>query len=73
MIRANGVKKAFGEKVVLHGIDAEFQSGQVNFIIGRSGSGKSVLTKCMVGLWTCSIWRFCFFRVESKGQGSRSA
>jgi phospholipid/cholesterol/gamma-HCH transport system ATP-binding protein len=50
MIRANGVKKAFGEKVVLHGIDAEFQSGQVNFIIGRSGSGKSVLTKCMVGL-----------------------
>ena len=32
------------------GIDAEFNSGQVNFIIGRSGSGKSVLTKCIVGL-----------------------
>ena len=50
MIRVSGVKKAFGEKAVLHGIDAEFNSGQVNFIIGRSGSGKSVLTKCIVGL-----------------------
>ena len=50
MIRVSGVKKAFGEKAVLHGIDAEFNSGQVNFIIGRSGSGKSVLTKCVVGL-----------------------
>ena len=50
MIRTKGVKKAFGDKAVLHGIDAEFKSGQVNFIIGRSGSGKSVLTKCMVGL-----------------------
>ena len=27
-----------------------FDAGQVNFIIGRSGSGKSVLTKCIVGL-----------------------
>ena len=44
------MSKSFGDKAVLHGIDAEFQPGQVNFIIGRSGSGKSVLTKCIVGL-----------------------
>lgn len=50
MIRVRGVEKAFGEKAVLHGIDADFHPGQVNFIIGRSGSGKSVLTKCIVGL-----------------------
>ncbi len=50
MIRVEGVSKSFGEKDVLHGIDAVFHPGQVNFIIGRSGSGKSVLTKCIVGL-----------------------
>lgn len=50
MIRVRGVQKAFGDKGVLHGIDADFHPGQVNFIIGRSGSGKSVLTKCIVGL-----------------------
>ena len=50
MIRVSGVEKAFGDKAVLHGIDAGFHAGKVNFIIGRSGSGKSVLTKCMVGL-----------------------
>lgn len=50
MIRVRGVEKAFGDKAVLHGIHADFHPGQVNFIIGRSGSGKSVLTKCIVGL-----------------------
>ena len=50
MIWVRGVEKSFGDKTVLHGIDAEFHAGQVNFIIGRSGSGKSVLTKCIVGL-----------------------
>ncbi len=50
MIRVDGVVKTFGDKTVLHGIDAAFDPGQVNFIIGRSGSGKSVLTKCIVGL-----------------------
>ena len=50
MIQVSGVEKAFGDKAVLFGIDAQFHPGKVNFIIGRSGSGKSVLTKCMVGL-----------------------
>lgn len=50
MIEVRSVTKAFGEKQVLHGIEAGFQPGKVNFIIGRSGSGKSVLTKCIVGL-----------------------
>lgn len=50
MIRVRGVQKAFDDKGVLHGIDVDLHPGQVNFIIGRSGSGKSVLTKCIVGL-----------------------
>ncbi len=50
MIRVRGVQKAFADKAVLQGIDADLHPGQVNFIIGRSGSGKSVLTKCIVGL-----------------------
>lgn len=50
MIAVEGLGKRFGEVQVLQGIDAVFQRGKVNQIIGRSGSGKSVLAKCMVGL-----------------------
>jgi len=50
MIEINNVKKSFGSKVVLDGISAEMETGKCNLIIGASGSGKTVLTKCMVGL-----------------------
>ncbi|MBK7944105.1 MAG: ATP-binding cassette domain-containing protein [Flavobacteriales bacterium] len=50
MITVEGLGKRFGDTQVLSGIDAVFQKGKVNQIIGRSGSGKSVLAKCMVGL-----------------------
>lgn len=50
MIAVEGVGKRFGDVQVITGIDAVFQKGRVNQIIGRSGSGKSVLAKCMVGL-----------------------
>jgi phospholipid/cholesterol/gamma-HCH transport system ATP-binding protein len=52
MIEVNNVSKYFGEKQVLHGIDTQFEEGKVNLIIGRSGSGKTVLMKCLVGLFT---------------------
>lgn len=44
------IVKGFGEKQVLKGIDFEFLDGKVNMIIGASGSGKSVMLKCIVGL-----------------------
>ncbi|MEL6672417.1 MAG: ABC transporter ATP-binding protein [Bacteroidota bacterium] len=44
------IKKAFGEKEVLKGLDFEFEQGKINMIIGASGSGKSVTMKCIVGL-----------------------
>lgn len=50
MIELKGVKKRFEDKEVLKGINAQFQEGQCNMIIGGSGSGKTVLMKCIVGL-----------------------
>lgn len=50
MIEVKGLNKSFGDHHVLKNIDAKFHKGQVNIIIGQSGSGKTVLTKCMVGL-----------------------
>lgn len=50
MIEVRNISKAFAGNQVLKNIDVTFFPGKVNFIIGRSGSGKSVLTKCIVGL-----------------------
>src|SRR5690554_1413419 len=50
MIEVKNVNKSFGENHVLHDFSAKFEEGQVNLIIGQSGQGKSVLTKCIVGL-----------------------
>lgn len=50
MIEVKGVNKSFGDVEVLKDVNVSFEKGKVNFIIGRSGSGKSVLTKCIVGL-----------------------
>lgn len=50
MIEVKGIKKGFGEKQVLMGIDATFKSGECTLIIGRSGVGKTVLMKVLVGL-----------------------
>lgn len=50
MIEVKGLSKRFGDLQVLTDINAVFRKGQVNQIIGKSGSGKSVLAKCIVGL-----------------------
>src|SRR6185369_16509582 len=50
MIEVSNIYKSFGEKKVLEDISAHFLKGKCNFVIGSSGSGKSVLMKCMVGL-----------------------
>jgi phospholipid/cholesterol/gamma-HCH transport system ATP-binding protein len=50
MIRIEGIKKSFGDNDVLMGIDHEFYQGKTNLIIGRSGSGKTVMLKILVGL-----------------------
>lgn len=50
MIEVRNIKKAFGDKVVIEDVSAIMQPGKTNLIIGSSGSGKTVLMKCMVGL-----------------------
>lgn len=50
MIEIKNVRKSFGEREVLKGVSGMFETGKTSLIIGASGSGKTVLMKCMVGL-----------------------
>ncbi len=50
MITIKNLYKQFGDTEVLKNINTEFEDGKVNLIIGRSGSGKTVLLKCIIGL-----------------------
>ncbi len=49
-IRLKGVRKAFGRKIVLKGVDIDVAKGESLVVIGGSGTGKSVLLKCIIGL-----------------------
>jgi len=51
MIEAHNVFKSFGDNLVLNDVSIKFQRGKTNLIIGQSGSGKTVLMKCLVGLF----------------------
>ncbi|MGC4103256.1 ABC transporter ATP-binding protein [Ferruginibacter sp.] len=51
MIEFKNIKKSFGDKVVLNDVSHTMQTGMCNLIIGTSGSGKTVLQKCLVGLF----------------------
>jgi len=50
MIKLVGVEKTLGGQRVLQGIDLDIPAGKLTTIIGRSGEGKSVLLKHMIGL-----------------------
>jgi len=50
MIEVNNINKSFNGKEVLYDINCRLEKGQTNLIIGASGTGKSVLLKCIVGL-----------------------
>ena len=52
MIEIKNISKSFNETEIISDISFLFQKGKTNLIIGKSGSGKSVLTKCIVGLIT---------------------
>lgn len=51
MIKVENVHKSFGDEEILKGITTEFDKGKTNLIIGQSGSGKTVLLKCLIGLF----------------------
>ena len=50
MIEVRDINKSFDDQQVLHDISIGFEQGRTNLIIGKSGSGKTVLLKCIVGL-----------------------
>lgn len=50
MIEVKNVIKSFEGRTVLHDISCTFEKGKNNLIIGQSGSGKTVLMKCLIGL-----------------------
>lgn len=50
MIRARDIRKAFGAKTVLDGVSFDVEKGESLVVIGASGTGKSVLLKCLLGL-----------------------
>lgn len=50
MIQIDNIRKSFGSNLVLKGITSTFETGKTNLIIGQSGSGKTVLLKCIIGL-----------------------
>jgi len=51
MIEIRNIKKGFADKTVIDDVSAVFETGKCNLIIGTSGSGKTVLMKCLVGLF----------------------
>ena len=50
MLRISRLRKSFGEQRVLDGIDLEVRDGEVLFLLGPSGTGKSTLLRCIIGL-----------------------
>jgi phospholipid/cholesterol/gamma-HCH transport system ATP-binding protein len=51
LIEIKNIKKSFDDKIVISDISAVLETGKCNLIIGASGSGKTVLMKCLVGLF----------------------
>ena len=52
MINIRGLKKRLGDKEVLNGVDLDIETGETVVVVGRSGTGKSVLLKHIIGLMT---------------------
>lgn len=71
MIEVKDVKKSFDDKHILKGISTVFETGKTNLIIGTSGSGKTVLMKCLVGLLQPNEGAIFYDKVNFTALGTR--
>jgi polar amino acid transport system ATP-binding protein len=69
VLRIEGVRKSFGDNLVLDGIDLEVASGEVLVVIGPSGSGKSTLLRCVNLLEPIQAGRIVFEGQEITAKG----
>ena len=66
-ISVRGLRKSFGRKLVLDGLDIDCGSGESLVVIGGSGTGKSVLVKCILGLLNPEVGSIRIDGVETVG------
>ena len=71
MIRIRGLKKRLGAKQVLDGVDLDIAAGETVVVMGRSGTGKSVLLKHIIGLMTPDAGRIEVEDQDIAGLGER--
>src|SRR5208337_1529835 len=71
MIEIRGLYKSFGALKVLRGVDLQIPKGEITVILGRSGAGKSVLLKHIIGLIRPDRGRIWIDKVEITGLGDR--
>jgi len=60
MIEIKNAEKSFGDSKVLKGISGVFETGKTNLVIGQSGSGKTVLLKSLLGIYTLDVGTISF-------------
>ena len=66
MIEVKNIFKSFGNSEVLREINSVFHRGKTNLIIGQSGSGKTVLLKCLLGLYDVDSGDIVYDGISSK-------
>ena len=66
MIQVKSIYKSFDNSDILKEIDTAFNRGQTNLIIGQSGSGKTVLLKCLLGLYDVDSGEIIYDGISSK-------
>lgn len=70
-LQIRNVRKAFGEQLVLDGVDLDVQRGSITTIMGKSGIGKSVLLKCIAGIHRPDAGEILIGGAPSQGCNSR--
>ena len=66
MIEVRDIKKSFGDTEVLKGVSVKFEAGKTHLVIGRSGSGKTVFIKSILGLHSIDSGEIYFDGVATR-------